>query len=711
MLTVAQDRAELVARPTREDASRRVRVFAVPANPPARVRLAVLGATAFLLLCSTSTLTTVSPTSAATSHKASLGTHGAAIWTVGGSISVNLKAMTPGTWKQELWSNTCASPRARLAVLPSLVVPTTRTLQKTTKAPVIPSTRLGVILRLVHGSSTVCGVFITSPRVPRPLTEVTSWEYLIATNTGTPGIYRAIATSRADLLIMGGGSYDPPLDRAAADPTGRKLILGYQNVSEAAAYMFPAFFAGGALPAWFGHLIPGYSWLYSVQYWNPAWKSAIFANIDKIVANGYDGIYLDSCSGDSDWSPGNPEGNPVYPDATSAMATLLADIRTHLKRAYPGRKLYLIGNDPTGVAANFPADLKNLDAIMQEWVYYGASATDVMVSEYKGRSVANYIESTLAPLYQSAGVPVIGNDYPSPLNDRSAALSSFEFYTSLGWVPSVTKVTGGVRILSTGPFMFMATPSDTTVTGYPNYVNYLSGGRTAAATLVGGNRGDYFIGGPGENTIRGGAGNDTIYAQPRDAGYKDRIVVHLSSTIKNGTTPSVSILVNGEVAVAPTPITVAWDAGTQEFMIDAAPYLPISSLSLVVTGTSYTDMDNYSNIEINDISYDGKPLDLTAGVYTSGGSNGGYSFSNNGTVDFPGSSFTSGANWMKNTSDHIDGGGGVNTVIYRGSYGNYSVVRQADGSYVVTSGTTAEGPDTLRNVQKLVFADRQVDLP
>ncbi len=133
------------------------------ANPPARVRLAVWGATTFLLLC-TGILTTVTPASAATSHKASLGSHGTSTWTVGQSVSVTLKAMTPGTWKQELWSGTCASPEARLAVLPSLVVPTTGTLQKTTKAPVVPATRLGVILRLLHGSSTVCGVFITSPR-------------------------------------------------------------------------------------------------------------------------------------------------------------------------------------------------------------------------------------------------------------------------------------------------------------------------------------------------------------------------------------------------------------------------------------------------------------------------------------------------------------------------------------------------------------------
>ncbi len=124
----------------------------------------IAAGSALVLVLSLLTITTVPPASAATSHSASLGANGASTWTVGRSVSVNLKAMTPGTWKQELWSNTCASPIARLAVLPNLVVPTTRKLKTTTRTTAVPATRLGVILRLVHGSSTICGVFITSPR-------------------------------------------------------------------------------------------------------------------------------------------------------------------------------------------------------------------------------------------------------------------------------------------------------------------------------------------------------------------------------------------------------------------------------------------------------------------------------------------------------------------------------------------------------------------
>src|SRR5205823_10224184 len=97
---------------------------------------------------------------ASTSYVARLGTHGAARWTLNSSVYVNLKAMTAGIWKQQLWSGTCTQPGIRTAVLPSLVVPAGHTLAKTTKIGSVPVTDSGVVLRLIHGTSVVCGSFV-----------------------------------------------------------------------------------------------------------------------------------------------------------------------------------------------------------------------------------------------------------------------------------------------------------------------------------------------------------------------------------------------------------------------------------------------------------------------------------------------------------------------------------------------------------------------
>ena len=66
--------------------------------------------------------------------------------------------------------------------------------------------------------------------------------------------------------------------------------------------------------------------------------------------------------------------------------------------------------------------------------------------------------------------------------------------------------------------------------------------------------------------------------------------------------------------------------------------------------------------------------------------------------------------YLANTSDTIDGGGGTNTVVYRSSSNYYTVTKQADGSWVVVPGVTAEGPDTLKNIQNIQFSDKTVSL-
>jgi endo-alpha-1,4-polygalactosaminidase (GH114 family) len=352
------------------------------------------------------------------------------------------------------------------------------------------------------------------------LNNVTSFEYVIANNFGVPGISTAIANSPSDLVILGGGSYQLSIDRSAADPKRNKLIFGYIDVAEAASYEEPDLFSGSSLPSWFGNANPCCAGLYSVQFWNPAWEPEILALVDDLIADGYDGVFLDVLTG-GEWSEGNSLGNPTYANATQAMATLLSRIRAHVNTKTQ-RPFYLIGNNPSDIGAEFPDSLKNLDAIFNEWVYYGQiGANQTTTSTYEGTASAAYIANYLAPIYDAADVPVFGNDYPLPLADPTADIKSFGFYAQQGWIPSVTTALQTDKILSTGPFMFAATAANPTVTGSRSAVNYLAGGCATEATLIGGDQGDYFIGGPGRNTIAAGAGDDTIYAHPASAGFKN----------------------------------------------------------------------------------------------------------------------------------------------------------------------------------------------
>jgi len=159
-----------------------------------------------------------------------------------------------------------------------------------------------------------------SPALSGALSKVRSFEYVIANSPSTTGINQAIGASGADLVFINVCEQDPPIDRAVADPTGTKLIFGYLDIGEAFACPEPQLFTG-TRPSWFGNLNPGFP-VYTVQYWNPAWLTALEAQIDRNIADGFDGIFIDVLTADEEWSTGNPENNPVYADATSALATI-----------------------------------------------------------------------------------------------------------------------------------------------------------------------------------------------------------------------------------------------------------------------------------------------------------------------------------------------------------------------------------------------------
>jgi hypothetical protein len=550
--------------------------------------------------------------------------------------------------------------------------------------------------------------------------KVQSYLYAIGDLPTNSGVLEAVGKSPQDLFILSHGAGLPSLDRSIADPNNNKLIFSYIDVAEIMSFEYPSLFAGSTLPPWFGKQNPGYPGLYTVQYWSPEWEKVVFSMVDEIIAQGYDGIFLDVLNGDYEWSDGNPEGNPVYSGAVQAMATLVTDIRNYINSKNLGYRFYLIGNTPNKIALEYPASLKSLDIVFNESVFYTQPIDNGYTSTYEGTAFSLDLKSRLATAYESASGQVLGNDYPLPLSDAGADIKSFEFYSALGWPASINAAYQTVQVLGTGPYMFMARPARPAVAGSKNIVNFISGGLVANATLTGGDKGDYFIGGPGQNTITGGAGNDTIYAHPANVLNKDLLDIQFNTNGQNPSHPAtVTVLVNGQTAVSNLAITANSNTSgytNQDVQINTSQYGPLQSLEIVADGIYHTSSSSFNNVIVASLSFEGQALDLNGGAYTSsvnGVTNGtfggtqGY-FNGDGNVSFGPSALQISSPYSANTSDAIDGGGGVNTVIYRAAARNYTIANQADGSVLVTSASTAEGPDTLRNIQFVQFTDKAV---
>src|SRR5262249_25584172 len=73
-----------------------------------------------------------------------------------------------------------------------------------------------------------------------------------------------------------------------------RLVLAYLSIGEAETYRWywSAEWARKP-PAWLGRENPQWPGNYTVRFWHPEWQAIIFDYIDRIVAAGFDGVYLD----------------------------------------------------------------------------------------------------------------------------------------------------------------------------------------------------------------------------------------------------------------------------------------------------------------------------------------------------------------------------------------------------------------------------------
>ena len=79
---------------------------------------------------------------------------------------------------------------------------------------------------------------------------------------------------------------------------GTRLVIAYMSIGEAENYRYywqPAW--GTGMPDCIAEENPDFAGNFKVQYWRPEWQSVILAGPDaylnRIVAAGFDGVYLD----------------------------------------------------------------------------------------------------------------------------------------------------------------------------------------------------------------------------------------------------------------------------------------------------------------------------------------------------------------------------------------------------------------------------------
>jgi cysteinyl-tRNA synthetase len=240
-----------------------------------------------------------------------------------------------------------------------------------------------------------CLSFLAAPMFgldPR-LATVNDWLYVLQPN-GVAEI-TALTASDFDLVVMDysdDGSADgefSPAQIATLKASG-KVVLAYLSIGEAETYRYywdpnwndqPA--PDPDAPAWLGDFNPLFPDNYKVRYWDADWQAIIFGTsagpspsyLDRIVAQGFDGIYLDIIDAFTFWSDA---GEKTRLEARTDMLAFLSNMASHAREAlgvsnflfFPQNGLDMIWDDASALDALGTAYLDLVDGAGVEDLYY-----------------------------------------------------------------------------------------------------------------------------------------------------------------------------------------------------------------------------------------------------------------------------------------------------------------------------------------------------
>ncbi|HOD49262.1 MAG TPA: endo alpha-1,4 polygalactosaminidase [Candidatus Hydrogenedentes bacterium] len=220
-----------------------------------------------------------------------------------------------------------------------------------------------------------------------PLAHVQTWAYVIQDQTAGDKIAR-LAASEYDLIViddprtfMDEESYDAAADVAALHATQGcagepKLVLAYVDIGEAESYRY--YWQTGwrvGSPSWIMSEDPdGWSDNYPVAYWNQAWHDIVYAAadslVDRVVSDGYDGIYLDWIEA-ATFEPVVDQAQTDGVDPLAEMTLLIQGIRDKARGLNPN--FLIVAQNATDLRTA-PGYLALLDAQAQEQVFFDGSA-------------------------------------------------------------------------------------------------------------------------------------------------------------------------------------------------------------------------------------------------------------------------------------------------------------------------------------------------
>ena len=186
---------------------------------------------------------------------------------------------------------------------------------------------------------------------------------------------------------------------------GRRLVIAYLSVGEAEDYRGywqrtwttdPA-----SRPKWIGTENPRWRGNFPVRFWVPEWQSILFgaptAYLERIIASGFDGVYLDRVDVYQEFAA-------EHPSAERDMVALLSALSTKAHRLNP--KFLMVLQNAEELTSK-PVVRRAIDAFAKEDLFYGV--------EHDGqRNSVSSVATSAKPIRElkRAGTKVLLLEYP-----------------------------------------------------------------------------------------------------------------------------------------------------------------------------------------------------------------------------------------------------------------------------------------------------------
>jgi cysteinyl-tRNA synthetase len=168
----------------------------------------------------------------------------------------------------------------------------------------------------------------------RRLNSVQTWGYWLASFE-----INGVAAAPHDLLVIDNGvsanrrfqreRVPDEMTRLKRRPDGTpRILLSYLSIGEAERYRpywQPDWYDPAKKPVWLGEENPEWPGNFAVQFWHPEWQQLMLGSpesyLDRIMAQGFDGIYIDRADAAFTWESARPSAR----DDMAAFLMRLAD--------------------------------------------------------------------------------------------------------------------------------------------------------------------------------------------------------------------------------------------------------------------------------------------------------------------------------------------------------------------------------------------------